>query len=231
MISPKKLAWMVRYPHLAWQEWHMVRKLAASLPEFTGQPHFAQEDIETVTKLLDPDRTVIEYGSGSSTFYLAARSSRVASVDSSKNYVSAVREEARRRNLTNIHVSMVDIGPVRDWGWPIDQYPTKANIAKWKRYLSAPWENIGQQKVGLVVVDGRFRAACAAYAMARLLERGETDAVVFLDDYIGREESYDKLTRISDLQQTNGRSVIVKCNQKSVGFMDDLAESWLVDLR
>jgi hypothetical protein len=50
----------------------------------------------------------------------------------------------------------VDIGPVGDWGAPLNQ----ENRGKWADYHSKVWLNPGVSDCDLYMVDGRFRVAC-----------------------------------------------------------------------
>ncbi len=222
---------MLRHPLAAFSEIRLVRTLARNVPEFGNEPWFEKADVVMVAALLDCSRSVVEYGAGSSTMFFASRSSLVVSVDSCESYVSAVRAETARRKISNSHVIFADIGPTREWGWPIDHYPTARNLEKWKLYMKAPWKNMDDSCVGLVVIDGRFRVACAAYAIARLLERGESDANIFLDDYVGRENYYDSLREIADLVATPGRGMLVKPRDVSVEKADAFAERAVLDIR
>lgn len=170
MLSMPKTVWMAAHPISAYRELKTIRKLAQSVPEFGETPWFDQADVALVSSVLDKERTVIEYGSGSSTLFFAQHALSVHSVDSSSNYVANVIAEGKRRGAANIHLSVANLGPVKDWGWPIDHFPTAGNIARWKSYLEAPWSTLPDTApVGLIIIDGRFRTACAAYAIARSL--------------------------------------------------------------
>lgn len=231
MISWRKAAWMVRYPLSAYRELKMVRFVAEHMPVFGERPWFDEEDLEVIAGLLDRERVVVEYGTGSSTLYFGVNAKAVHSVDSSRNYIAAVAAEAARRDLSNVHLSLADIGPVGDWGWPIDVYPTAKNLQKWKAYLEAPWSSVGDVPVGLVVVDGRFRAACTAYSIGKLLDRHQSNFVIFLDDFVGREESYGRLSEIAVLERTPGRGVFVIPRETEGTRARDLAKRWVTDCR
>lgn len=231
MMSLQKAAWMASHPIAAIRELRTVARLARSVPEFGPEPWMDKQDIETLTALVDPQHAVVEYGSGSSSLYFASRSLAVHSVDSSRSYIAAVMAEAGRRGLANVNVAPVDLGPVENWGMPIDHYPTARNIAKWRRYLQAPWDSVGTDPVSLVIVDGRFRAACAAYALARLHERGQTGATVFFDDFVGREETYGRIAEIAEIKRTPGRGAFVSLRDGAgSGEADAFAERAITDL-
>jgi hypothetical protein len=227
MISFPKLAWIASHPNSAIKEFKTAWGLNKANLTFSEIPWFDENDLNAIEKILSPKHSVIEYGAGSSTLYFARYARKVNSVDSSRRYVAGVISEAARRELTNINLSVADIGVIRDWGWPIDHYPTKRNLRKWAKYVAAPWADVGNASVGLVVIDGRFRVAATAYSIACLLERGEEDAVIFLDDFVGREDEYGILREIADLVTTGGRGVIVKPLITDSIKAREFSQSWI----
>jgi len=230
MISLRKSAWMIRHPRRAWNEIKTVRELAASTPDFSEKPWLDDEDIIVIKNCLDKEKAMVEYGSGSSTFHFAPHAHSIHSVDTSDSYVRAVRAEGARRGIQNINLTAINVGPVRAWGWPIDDFPTPRNMANWRRYLEAPWATLKDTPLSLVLVDGRFRVSCAAYAIGKTLERGEKVPII-LDDFVGRESHYGKLGDIAKLTRTAGRAVIVEplitSSEEAIAF----AERNLTDLR
>jgi hypothetical protein len=230
MISWKKAGWMAAHPVLARRELKAARDLAQGIPNFSDRPWLEESDIQFITGFVDQNHAVIEYGAGSSTLYFARHALEVHSVDSSRSYVTAVAAEAARRSLSNVHLSRANIGPVGEWGWPIDTYPTKKNRERWIAYLDAPWSSIGDAPVGLVMVDGRFRVACAAYSIAKLIDRGQRNVAIFLDDFIGREDLYGQLSEIATLERTQGRGVIVIPRNIDSAMARSFAERWVTDL-
>ncbi len=230
MISLQKAAWMASHPVASIRELRTVYKVSRCAPVFEDKPWMEPEDIATLEALCGPSRAVVEYGAGSSTLFYARISHSIHSVDSSRDYVAAVLEEAKRRDLQNVYVTPVDLGPITWWGWPIDQYPTARNLERWQRYLQGPWAGLEDTPVGLVIVDGRFRAACAGYALARLAERGEKDSTVFIDDYVGREDTYSRIGEIADIQLTSGRGAIVRLRGTDPAPADAFASRAITDL-
>ncbi|MCX7373840.1 MAG: hypothetical protein NTW56_15625 [Alphaproteobacteria bacterium] len=113
---------------------------------------------------------VVEFGCGGSTrIMLAAGAARILSVDSDATWLQRVASgpegeaACRAGRLIPWHV---DIGPTGDWGWPSG--PVSADTA-W-RYWGAPW--LVMPPAELVMVDGRFRIACALAAHGQLAQGG-----------------------------------------------------------
>jgi hypothetical protein len=94
-----------------------------------------------------------EYGVGRSTKWLFQNTdAQVHSVDSDARWVKSVRQECQHSD--RLHLQYCDVGPVGDWGWPLDD-TGRDNYA---HYTNAWWyEGI---KPDLVLIDGRFRVCC-----------------------------------------------------------------------
>jgi hypothetical protein len=104
-----------------------------------------------------------EFGAGGSTCLAA---SLVA---------QSVTAEPRKPQL--IHV---DIGPIRDWGYPADDTARE----KWPVYHDGVWEHPRAKSADLFLVDGRFRVACF---MQIILHTGP-DSLIAIHDFASRKE-------------------------------------------
>lgn len=230
MFSLKKIAWMFIHPIYAFEEIKAGILINRSEVKITDIPWLDAVDLDFICSVIRPSQAIIEYGAGSSTLFFAQRVKKIHSVDSSRHYIEGVLSEANKRGLENINLVFADIGMVGAWGRPIDRYPTSSNTTKWRAYVESPWADLGEEKIGLVMIDGRFRAAAAAYSIAQLIERSEDQAVIFLDDFLGREEEYGVLREIAELIPTGGRGVIVKPFVTDSLLVRKCFERWIVDV-
>ena len=134
---------------------------------------------------------VLEYGSGGSTILAAEMpGKRVFSVESDPVWAAGVQAYLDSAGVAaEVSLHVVDIGPTKEWGAPVSD-------AGWKRYHHYPlsvWDREDFRQPDVVLIDGRFRAACFMATMLRI-----TRAVtVLFDDYKGRKpyhgvESYAK---------------------------------------
>jgi len=146
-----------------------LRPQGPALP--TGLPA-AMTEGETVllSALAAKAARVVEFGCGGSTrLILAAGQARLLSIDTDAQWLqrAATTPEAEAAaahgRFTAWHV---DLGPTGQWGWPLG--PVSADAA-W-RYWGAPW--LVMPRAELVLVDGRFRIACALAAHGRLAADG-----------------------------------------------------------
>jgi hypothetical protein len=103
-------------------------------------------------KYLDSANNYFEFGSGGSTVWAAARPNiqTITSIESDSKYCKIVQDAAPRAN-----VQWVYIGHVKDCGNPSD----RSQIERWHNYYDSYADR--QVEPDLVLIDGRFRVACA----------------------------------------------------------------------
>lgn len=133
-----------------------------------------------------------EFGMGGSSL-LAVREhvEQIVTVDSDPAWVASVKShpEIAPRCIDGTLIALhADIGPVREWGYPLD----RTHIDKWPKYISAAWQAWG--KLGklpdLVFVDGRFRVACC-FSVALVCSRSNDHPVrVLLHDLSDERRHY-----------------------------------------
>lgn len=130
----------------------------------------SEAEVALLTALAAKAERVVEFGCGGSTrLMLAAGCGRLLSIDSDAGWLQRiatapeVEAAVAHGRFTPWHV---DIGPTGQWGWPSG--PVTADAA-W-RYWGAPW--LIMPRAELVLVDGRFRIACALAAHGRLARDG-----------------------------------------------------------
>jgi hypothetical protein len=112
----------------------------------------------------------LEFGCGGSTgLLLAAGLARLDSVDSDAGWlqrVAAAPDCGAALAAGRLRLRHIDLGPLGPWGAPRDT----SRLAYWPAYWRDPWDLAGE--VDFVLVDGRFRVACALQAAVRLAAGG-----------------------------------------------------------
>lgn len=199
MLSLRKLVWIARRPRAAWSQISEVRALARYRHSVSANPVMPEAALGRLQALLGQARLVVEYGAGGSTLLGGQLGVEIVSVEGDRNFAAAVSQAAAAAGHTQVRVLTPDIGWTRAWSYPFDSYPTQANLARWRAYLTAPWEAIGARAPDFVLVDGRFRAACVAQSVLACLERG-TSPPILLDDYVGRA-GYEVVGELCELVQ------------------------------
>lgn len=124
-------------------------------PELT----FPIEVQNVVREYYEKANIILEYGSGGSTVLASEIPNKVIySVESDKEWASYIESYISQSPLTKsvplLHY--VDIGPTKKWGHPKDD-------REWRRYYLYPssiWRHHAFDNPDLILIDGRFRAAC-----------------------------------------------------------------------
>ena len=112
--------------------------------------------------------SLVEFGCGGSTL-LAVRSPslrRIWSVESDPAWIAKLRAEteiATAEQAGRLRLLGADIGEVGEFGFPRDE----ASRDAWPRYYESVWDDAAAIDADLVLIDGRFRVACALEAIAR----------------------------------------------------------------
>jgi len=143
----------------------------------------------------------LEYGAGSSTLSAVARVPRVVSVESDHAFMTAVQ-----RRCDGCHAAAdliyVDIGATGPWGTPVFKSRIWRQSNRWNAYPLAPWQRLGDDyRADLILIDGRFRVACA---LATISRQPDTQWSMLVDDYVDRPE-YHILERFARLVEVRGR--------------------------
>lgn len=138
---------------------------------------------------------ILEYGSGGSTALAARLGARVISVESDKAW--AERLTASLTDVSaNAALHYVDIGETKEWGKPVNHQGS----ARYHRYPLSVWDRPDIGMPDLVLIDGRFRAACLAAVMLR----AKQPTTVLFDDYVGRRY-YHAVEKLARIDETIGR--------------------------
>lgn len=167
---------------------------------------FGDQAAERFTEALAASASYLEYGSGSSTLHAATVVPAVVSVESDPRFLAAVEDRCRLTALSTgtpqRHFIRADIGGTGAWGVPTFRRPTRARLAKWEAYPLAPWLGLGLRfRAETILVDGRFRVACA---LAVVLRQPDTEWTLFFDDYAERPE-YWAFESFADRVAMHGR--------------------------
>ncbi|MDB3910844.1 hypothetical protein N9381_03410 [Paracoccaceae bacterium] len=118
-----------------------------------------------------------EYGVGRSTEWLfRTTDAQIYSIDSDARWVKSVQQNCQYSD--RLHLQYCDVGPVGDWGWPLDD----AGRDNYTRYTNAWWRD--GINPDLVLIDGRFRVCCFLTS----LKYAKTGTKIIFDDYFNRPE-------------------------------------------
>ena len=152
-----------------------------------------------------------EYGCGKSTkWVLNNTSANVIAVDTSSEWVDAVKKDNKRNDdRLNIHHS--DLGNVGEWGRPFS-YEKMDFFSDYTDYI---WKQ--NQTPKLVLVDGRFRVCCFLTS----LKFAEEGTKILFDDYTNRPH-YHLIEKYVSRVKEYGRQCLFVVPLKSEIDMDEL---------
>lgn len=146
-------------------------------PELTFIPEVA----DLVRKHYETADVILEYGSGGSTVMASEMPGKtIYSVESSRFWTKMMRawfEQAQP--VSPPLMQHVNVGPTGKWGTPKDARAYQ----KYHLYPLSIWDTEGFKHPDVILVDGRFRVACALTAMLRCTK----STTLLFDDYEGRK--------------------------------------------
>jgi hypothetical protein len=129
-------------------------------------PMMQSGEVDFLAHRLSQAKRYLEFGAGGSTFLaLKLGVPKVYSVESSADWLKEMRYRPeipaaeQDGRLTFFHA---DIGPTKELGFPVDDAAAK----KWPAYYRDVWPKIEPATIDTVLIDGRFRVACALAAIA-----------------------------------------------------------------
>jgi hypothetical protein len=160
--------------------------------EVPSTPHFQSAEAEEwFIEMLRTSRRYLEYGTGGTTYVAAKLGVNFIAVDSDPYFLKSVRKKIRQHGFARSDgqtYHYADIGLTGFWGHPLRTSRMPARRLKlFRRYSDPPPECFFDGRVpDLVLVDGRFRVACALKALRMLWnERGWS---IVVDDYVSRPQ-------------------------------------------
>ncbi len=150
-------------------------------------PHMETEGLKAFARYIDKSEVFLEYGAGGSTGF-AARTTGVKAIISAESdaaWVERVKSDlAQMEPQAEIHVDHYNIGPVGDWGMPVDT----SGFKTYHSYITGPWRKAAARGFtpDLVLIDGRFRVSCFLYTLLK----ARPGTPILFDDYMDRERYF-----------------------------------------
>ncbi|EYD73688.1 hypothetical protein [Limimaricola hongkongensis] len=142
---------------------------------------------------------ILEYGAGGSTAMAAEMPGKtVFSVEGDKAFIADLRRRFDAHPpAATVHLHHGDIGPTARWGQPADE---AGHWRRFHRYPSSVWDRDDFVHPDVVLVDGRFRAACFLTTLFRITR----PVRLFFDDYAERP-TYHEVERYGAPVAMHGR--------------------------
>lgn len=171
---------------------------------FPAQPMIEDDLLRYFLAQKSKDRDVLEFGSGASTLYLSGLFREIHSVETSRSWAKSVATALEKAGITNVNLSVAQIGLTGQGGIPIFKSLNKIFWASNRRYATKPFT---ENSFDLIFVDGRFRLAC--FVSAALYNRRTHFSVIF-DDYFDARNVYSGILESKGLELRRvGRAAVV----------------------
>lgn len=166
-----------------------------------GMPLLDPDTLGWLTTQLKRTTFYLEFGCGGTTVLANNLGVRTISVESDVRYAAAVRDALQHPELTTIMTPRM--GPTGLWGMPLLFAGKKGS-----RYISAPFESLSAEFPDLILIDGRYRAACALESASRAFH-GQATSTLLFDDYQPRKQ-YHVVERYLGRPKLIGRAALFK---------------------
>ena len=169
-----------------------------------GTPHFDDETREWFETRLRAAKFYLEFGAGGSTVLAGQLGIPTISVEGDPYYARAVRRAIPPAAPLTFLTPW--LGLTTGWSRPLR--PTRA---KAKRYVSSPFGKMRDRFPDFILVDGRYRVACALET-ARQARQRSVQATLLVDDY-GKRRQYRVLEAWLGQPRMIGRSALFEIGQ------------------
>lgn len=207
---------MIRYALNAGRAFrHAYQQRIVGLPLPGPMPHMPTDEVEFFKEQMAHCHFYVEFGSGGSTVYASRLGVRTISVENDSLYARSVTSQLAGNSVTQIIASL---GPSMAWGMPA--FP-RVKLAR--RYVMAPWN--ADTFPDFVLIDGRYRAACAL-ATSQMAYSRSARALLMFDDYVDRP-SYHVVEEYLGPPRYVGRAAIFSVGENDVPAQ--VIERWLQD--
>ena len=171
----------------------------------TTEPTMDPEGISRFKFELGRAKSYLEFGSGGTTLLADRKRISTVSVESDRFYAAKVASKLCGDTVEQL---VVNLGINLEWGYPLRHTPKKG-----KKYASAPF--LTDYKIAdFILVDGRYRVACALESAKRAYDEGRQATLMF-DDYSPRPE-YHQIEAHLGSPEINGRSAIFRIGLKDI---------------
>jgi len=184
-------------------------------------PWLAHNDTTMFYKFLDKATVYFEYGTGGSTYQANIRNNiiKIYSVESDIQWLNKLQQQIRSGKVVFLYNEM-DAQPNK-CGYPGENStPTQMiNYSNHIRNLSKD----EQQKIDLVLIDGRFRIACCL----KCFDVIKSDCLIAFDDFLNRKQYHIVLDYYDIIEKTaDERMVILKKKNDIFSIPEDIIKKY-----
>ena len=162
-------------------------------------PMLGPEGNAELNALLENCKNYFEFGSGGSTITAFKKDNirKIYSIESDKSWYEEISKFVGESNRVKYIFIDLNAKP-NNFGYP----GTNTTHSEWVKYSRAMHLNLSSEEmsnVDLIMIDGRFRAACALNIFKYISEGTK----IFFDDFEQRKEDYNVILDYYDIVKTN----------------------------
>jgi hypothetical protein len=161
------------------------------------EPHMSDNDKLMFYKYLDNAKYYFEFGAGGSTYQASLRQNikKIYSVESMQSWIKTINDKIQSDKIEFIFVDLKNNG--LDWGYP-SQLATNEDKKKYSDSI-LPYTHLD-----CILIDGRFRVACALKAF-RVIDE---NCVILFDDFLDRNEYHIVLNYFEIIEKTSDNRMV-----------------------
>lgn len=177
-------------------------KRSAPVVTTPPSPAMSEAEIATFKEYLSAATNYFEFGAGGSTVLASSYQNlkRVISVESDPSWIQKISAFVNPIRCKLVHG---DIGPVKEWGHPVNLLEQESSLSNY--WMELP-RQIESEKVvpDLILIDGRFRVMCCLTAF-----KYAPEAIICIHDFTIRPV-YHEVLRFYYILRTVGTFVFLK---------------------
>ncbi len=167
-----------------------AKKAIRKLDQFSPYPLLypfimSKAEIAIFDDAIKESRHYIEFGLGGSSLRAIQKSkANIFTVESNREWINYMQQYLviRRHQHKRLHIFHSDLGPTRDWGYPV----TDKNQHLFEAYSSNIFKQIDSKAIDTALVDGRFRVACTLKIIMEC--HMNQDVKILIHDFWNREQ-------------------------------------------
>ena len=171
---------------------------AINLPD---APFMTPPEQQLFLKALRKAKHYFEFGAGGSTIWAVREGLVVQGVESDATWVTALADTCGEK----CQLRSVDIGPTKEWGFPVNTQPDNRFEAYSKAIYDMP------RAFDLVLIDGRFRVACTLTTILHTMEHAENlnNTRIFIHDFWDRPHYHSVLKYLEIVERVDTAGIFI----------------------
>lgn len=178
---------------------NLIRKIEVYSPyPLFYKFRMTKDEQEIFNKYVKSSQFYLEFGSGGSTLHVLQKSkAKIYSVESSLDWIEYLSKYLFIRKARNkrLFFHYVNIGQTGRWGYPISE--VSSNL--FPNYSKDIFSTLDANKIDTVLIDGRFRVACALSVIINISATKHTH--ILIHDFWNREKYHIVLKYLTKVDQ------------------------------